>query len=132
MRDLVDTMRASPGVGLAAVQIGVLTRVIAIDVTPKNPGYGLIVLANPVITEKSGLKRVREGCLSIPEYTADIKRAKQVTVIGIDNSGKEIIIKSTGFEAVALQHEIDHLDGILFIDRIDSIRSLFKRGGNAG
>ncbi len=125
--DLVETMRASPGVGLAAVQVGILKRIIAVDVTPKNPGYGLIVLVNPEITRSTGTKTVREGCLSIPEYTADIIRAEEVTVEGLNKSGERLVIESAGFEAIALQHEIDHLDGILFIDRIQSIKSLFKR-----
>lgn len=126
--DLVETMRASPGVGLAAVQVGRLIRVIAVDVTPKNPGHGLIVLINPEITGSSGAKTGREGCLSVPEYTANITRATGVTVKGLGPDGNETVIEAEGFEAVALQHEIDHLDGILFIDRITSMkRDLFKR-----
>ncbi len=128
IKDIVDTMRASAGVGLAAPQLGRLQRVIAIDVTPKNPGAGLIVLINPQIISAAGSKAAREGCLSIPEYTANIKRAADVTVKGITPDGREAEIASTGLEAVALQHEIDHLDGILFIDRIANMkRDLFKR-----
>src|SRR3990172_3642291 len=128
IRDLIDTMRANPAVGLAAVQIGFLKRIIAVDVTPKSPGHGLIVLINPQIIESGGFKKtVREGCLSIPKYTADIKRSEAVTVKGLNENGTAVEIHSSGFEAVALQHEIDHLDGILFIDRIESIKSLFKR-----
>jgi len=126
--DLVETMRASPGVGLAAVQLGRLIRVIAVDVTPRNPGHGLIVLINPEITGSSGAKVGREGCLSVPEYTANITRATGITVKGLGTDGEETVIEAEGFEAVALQHEIDHLDGILFIDRIASMkRDLFKR-----
>ncbi len=126
--DLVDTMRASPGVGLAAPQIGRLIRVIAVDVTPKNPGHGLIALINPEITGSHGSRTGREGCLSVPEYTANITRATNITVRGLGKDGRETVIESEGFEAVALQHEIDHLDGILFIDRIASMkRDLFKR-----
>lgn len=126
--DLVDTMRASPGVGLAAPQVGNLVRVIAVDVTPRNPGNGLIVLVNPEIIASSGSKVGREGCLSVPEYTANIARATDITVKGINTAGQEVTLESTGFEAVALQHEIDHLNGILFIDRIVSMkRDLFKR-----
>ena len=126
--DLVETMKASPGVGLAAVQVGRLVRVIAVDVTPRNPGHGLIVLINPVITASRGSKTGREGCLSVPEYTANITRATSVTVKGLDPGGRETVVESEGFEAVALQHEIDHLDGVLFIDRITSMkRDLFKR-----
>jgi peptide deformylase len=125
--DLVDTLRASPGVGLAAPQLGILKRIIVVDVTPRSSGMGLIVLVNPVIVSTKGMKIVREGCLSVPEYTANIRRAEEVTVRGLDRQGKEIQIGSSGFEAVCLQHEIDHLDGILFIDRIDSVKSLFRR-----
>ena len=125
--DLIDTLKAGPGVGLAAPQIGVLKRIIVVDVTLKSPGHGLFVLVNPVITDSRGMKIVREGCLSIPEYTANIRRAEEVTVRGLDREGKELTIEATGFEAVCLQHEIDHLDGILFIDRIASVKSLFKR-----
>lgn len=126
--DLVDTMRASPGVGLAAPQVGRLIRVIAVDVTPKNPGHGLIVLVNPEITSSSGSKVGREGCLSVPEYTANITRATEIKLKGRGIDGEEVAIESAGFEAVALQHELDHLNGILFIDRIASMkRDLFKR-----
>lgn len=126
--DLVDTMKASPGVGLAAVQIGVLRRIIAVDVTPRNPGHGLVVLLNPVIVESRGRRKAREGCLSVPEYTANIKRAKEITLRGLDPEGNEVELASKGFEAVAFQHEIDHLDGILFIDRISSMkRDLIRR-----
>ncbi len=127
IRNLVDTMRASPGVALAAPQIGVPRRIIAVDVTARCPGAGLIVLVNPEIVAKGRMKTVREGCLSIPQYTADIRRAETVKVRGLNSEGKEVFIESSGLEAVALQHEVDHLDGILFIDRVESIRSLFRR-----
>lgn len=127
--DLIFTMEQSPHtVGLAAPQVGVLARIIVVDISPKEPNSGLIVLVNPQIVASSQNKVVREGCLSIPQYTANIKRAKKITVKGLDLDGKEIEIETTGFEAVALQHEIDHLDGILFLDRIRSAkRDLFKR-----
>jgi peptide deformylase len=125
--DLVDTMHASPGVGLAAVQIGILKRIITVDISERNPEHELIVLINPEIIERSGKKKVREGCLSVPDYLADITRAKKITVKGLDRDGKELEICTSGFEAIVLQHEIDHLDGILFIDRIESIKSLTRR-----
>lgn len=128
IRDLVETMQASPGVGLAAPQLGVLRRIITVDVTPKHPGAGLIVLVNPEITSMAGHSVGREGCLSVPEYTANIRRASEITVRGMAPGGGEIQVQSSGFEAIALQHEIDHLDGILFIDRITNMkRDLFKR-----
>ncbi|HBG47277.1 MAG TPA: peptide deformylase [Deltaproteobacteria bacterium] len=125
---LVATLRSTPGVGLAAPQVGELLRIIAIDVTPKNPGHGLIVLINPVITSSTGIEKVREGCLSVPDYTANIQRAKEVEVKGLDRDGKEVAYSSSGLEAIAFQHEIDHLDGILFLDRIANMkRDLFRR-----
>ncbi len=130
VRDLVDTMRASPGVGLAAPQVGRFLRVIVVDVTPKNPGHGLVVLINPEIIESKRPKIVREGCLSVPQYTANVRRFEEVVVRGLDADGKNVEIASKGFEAVALQHEIDHLDGILFLDRIANMkRDLFRRKG---
>lgn len=125
---LVQTMRSSPGVGLAAPQVGRPLRIIAVDVTPRDPGHGLVVLVNPVMIESRGSRTMREGCLSVPEYTADITRASEVTLRGLDPKGGEITIESSGLEAVAFQHEIDHLDGILFIDRITNMkRDLFRR-----
>lgn len=127
--DLIHTMNESPHtVGLAAPQVGVLKRIIVVDIRPKEPNSGIIVLINPVIVASSQNKIVREGCLSIPQYTANIKRAKKITVKGLNIEGKVIEIETTGFEAVALQHETDHLNGILFLDRIRSAkRDLFKR-----
>jgi peptide deformylase len=127
INDLIDTLRASPGVGLAASQLGVLKRIIAVDVSPGSPGHGLLVIVNPEIVSTKGMKFVREGCLSVPEYTANIRRAEEVKVSGLDREGKEVMIESAGLEAVCLQHEIDHLEGILFIDRIESVKSLFRR-----
>lgn len=125
---LVMTMRATPGVGLAAPQVGKLLRIIAVDVTPKNPGHGLVVLINPVIIATKGSRTVREGCLSIPEYTANITRAAEVTIKGLDPAGSDVVLESSGLEAIAFQHETDHLDGILFLDRISNMkRDLFRR-----
>jgi len=126
--DLVETMRAHGGVGIAAPQAGVLKRVIIVDVTPKNPGHGLLELLNPKIVHASGKRRGREGCLSVPEYRANITRARKVRVRALSPAGRDLEIDARGFEAVALQHEIDHLDGILFLDRImDMKRDLLRR-----
>ena len=126
--DMIETIREGPGCAVAAVQLGRLERIIAVEVGEKFANNGLIVLLNPVITESSGRSKGREGCLSIPEFTANIKRAKRVRVTGLAPDGTERAIDSEGFEARALAHEIDHLDGILFIDRItDMKRDLFKR-----
>lgn len=127
--DLVHTMENSKhGVGLAATQVGVLKRIITIKVPVKDEDKNLIngtpykgetlILINPVITEQSKYKKVREGCLSVPNYLGTLKRAKRVTAKATDINGEEIIIQSEGLMAVCLQHEIDHLDGVLFLDRI--------------
>ncbi|MGH2925712.1 MAG: peptide deformylase [Solirubrobacterales bacterium] len=127
-RDLLDTMRSFERcVGLAAPQIGELTRLIAVDVRdhPKAPpsANGLMVLANPRIVEREGSEIAREGCLSIPDLTANVRRA--VTIVVEHTEGR---IESTGFEARCLQHEIDHLDGILFLDRVESlVDDVFRR-----
>ena len=132
--DLLDTMRASPGgVGISAPQIGVLQRIVAVDVSASKRGsqvenHGLLVLVNPEILAKGGRQVVREGCMSIPDYTANIVRAQWVLVDALDVKGKQVILESVGFEAVAIQHEVDHLEGILFLDRVASLKTdLFRR-----
>lgn len=129
--DLIDTLRANPGAAIAAPQVGIKKRIIVMDVSargPKDTGHGLLILINPVVTARSQTKTVREGCLSIPDYLANVKRAKKVTATALDRVGKTVTIEARGLEAIAIQHEIDHLDGILFIDRVTSVRDLLKRG----
>lgn len=132
--DLIDTMDAGPPrtVGIAAPQIGEMARVAVVDSNrnPKYPGgHGLLVLVNPVIAAREGEQIFREGCLSLPDYTANIRRAQSVTVHATGLDGQALEISSEGFEAVVLQHEIDHLDGILFLDRVVNIKTdLFRRG----
>lgn len=130
--DLVDTMRANEKcVGLAANQIGELHRCIVVDVTghPKAESCsGLVVLFDPVVVTASGSAVAREGCLSLPELTANVRRATDVTVRGMDPGGAERLIEADAFEARALLHEIDHLDGILFLDRVTSVATdVFRR-----
>jgi peptide deformylase len=131
--DLVDTMRAHPRcVGIAAPQIGVLTRVLVVDVAghPRAPAAtnGLIVLANPTLISASGTEVGREGCLSVPEFTANVRRATDVVVEGLAKDGAERSVEASGFEARCLLHELDHLDGVLFLDRVDSLsRDVFRR-----
>jgi peptide deformylase len=125
--DLVDTMRSFPRcVGVAAPQIDELVRVIAVDVTdhPKaTTCHGLLVLANPRVVLASGAEVAREGCLSIPDLTANVRRATEIVV-----EAGERVIRTEGFEARCLLHEMDHLDGILFLDRVDSLKSdVFRR-----
>ncbi len=128
INDLVETMRGSTCVGIAAPQVGRLQRIIVVDVTPKNPGHGELVLINPEITARSGKRKGREGCLSIPGFIANIKRSKKIELSALDRHGKPVEIEARGFEAVALQHEIDHLDGTLFLDHItDMKRDLLRR-----
>ncbi|BCB96972.1 peptide deformylase [Dissulfurispira thermophila] len=126
--NMVETMYAAPGIGLAAPQVGVSKRLIVIDVSTKNEKHPLIVLINPEIIEADGFIDSEEGCLSVPGYTSTIKRAGRVVVKGLDRNGKPFQIEGTGLLARALQHEIDHLDGILFVDRMSSIkREFFKK-----
>lgn len=111
--NLADTMYDAPGVGLAAPQIGVLKRVIVVDV-----GEGLVELVNPVIIASQGKDTGPEGCLSVPGVQGEVPRAAAVTVRGLDRHGREKEIEAEGLLARALQHEIDHLDGLLFIDKV--------------
>jgi len=134
-QDLLDTMDAGPPrtVGIAAPQIGVLSRIAVVDTSrnSKHPGgHGLMVLVNPRITAHEGEQFFREGCLSLPDYTANIRRFQNVTVEALRLDGETISVDAEGFESVVLQHEIDHLDGVLFLDRVaDMKRDLFRRKG---
>jgi peptide deformylase len=126
--DMVETMYAAPGVGLAAPQVGVSERVIVVDVDHEHRGVHLIKLVNPVVVEREGTIVWEEGCLSVPDFTAEVTRAGRVLVTGWALDEKEVAIEATGLLAVALQHEIDHLDGKLFLDRISRLkRDLYKR-----
>jgi len=129
--DLRETLNSVVGTGIAAPQIGDLRRVVYIDAS-RNPKYaddclGPLILINPVITARSGARRFREGCLSLPQYTATVKRAKRIALTALDLTGAELRLEVNGFEAVLLQHEIDHLDGTLFIDRVEDMTSLLMR-----
>ena len=121
--DMLETMHADPGrVGLAAPQVGISLRVIVIGL----PDEEDIVLINPKLVRKSGERLINEGCLSIPGYFGQVKRAESVTVKGRDPNGKEIRIKALGLLAQALEHEIDHLNGLLYVDHLESIDKLSK------
>jgi peptide deformylase len=130
-QDLVDTMRVLPRcVGLAAPQIGELARVVAFDVTGHAKATscsGLVVIANPVLVRADGDELGREGCSSIPEFTGNVRRATAIVVEGLTPEGESVAIEADGFEARVVQHELDHLEGILFLDRVVSRRDLFRR-----
>lgn len=130
--DLVDTMRASPAcVGLAAPQIGIALRIAAVDVTghPKaKTSHGLVVLVDPVVVERSGREIGREGCMSVPDLTANVARATELVVRGRSPDGRDLIVAAEGFEARAWQHEIDHLDGVVILDRVAALATdVFRR-----
>ncbi len=126
--DLVETMYAAPGVGLAATQVGAAQRVIVLDVSQEQPGRGLIKLVNPVLVEAEGSIVWEEGCLSVVDFTAEVRRANHVLVKAWTLDEKEIEIEGEGLLAVALQHELDHLEGKLFVDRISKLkRDLYRR-----
>ena len=130
--DLVTTMRASPGcVGLAAVQIGVSAQVFVVDVTghPKTrTAHGLIALCNPCLLSASQWKVAREGCMSVPDFTGDVRWAGRLVVAGrAVGTGEPVEITTDGFEARALQHEIDHCGGSLFLDRVAGAHAIHQR-----
>lgn len=125
--DMVATMQQQGGVGLAAPQIGVSLRVVVIQLPDEEP----IALVNPEIVKRSGEREVVEGCLSVPGYAGDIKRSVSVTVKGWDRQGKTVRIKATGLKAQALEHELDHLNGVLFVDHVASPDGLHRVGTEA-
>lgn len=136
--DLIDTMEDGPGaVGIAAPQIGQAKRVSIVDVSammqsdrqrkPKSSNNGRMVLVNPEIVEEDGEVAGREGCLSVPDYTGNVVRAESIVVRAFDADGGATEFHCSGFESRAVQHEIDHLDGLLFLDRVINPRELFRR-----
>ena len=126
--NMVETMYAAPGVGLAAPQVGVLTRVIVIDVTVGEKADNLITVFNPELINAEGDQFEEEGCLSIPDFKGRVHRPQRVVVSGKNSKGKELIIEGEGLLSRVFAHEIDHLNGILFIDHLSSIkRDIIKR-----
>jgi peptide deformylase len=121
--DMVQTMYAAPGVGLAAPQIGLNQRIVVLDIGDEEErGKHLLKIVNPEIAESEGEILWEEGCLSVVDFKAEVKRAAQVLVKGYDVDGNELAIEADDLLAVALQHEIDHLEGRLFIDRISRLK----------
>jgi peptide deformylase len=129
--DLIDTMRASPAcVGIAAPQIGVSLRAFVVDVTGHKKAqtcHGEFVLFNPEVLLAHGPLVAREGCMSVPDLTGDVPRATKLVVRGLSADGTERVMQVDAFEARAVQHEIDHLDGLLFLDRVTSADGVFRR-----
>ena len=118
LRDMADTMYAEDGVGLAAPQVGVLKRVVVIDVGDE---LGLLELINPVITKREGSVISGEGCLSVPDFEGEVERAESVECEFTDRTGKRMVLTASGLLAVCIQHELDHLEGILFVDKAQSL-----------
>jgi peptide deformylase len=135
VQDLIDTMLAAGhSVGVAAPQIGSTRRVVVVDVSKSKLGrdnnHGLLAMINPEILEGEGQETMREGCMSVPDYTGNVTRAASIVVQFLDRAGREQVIRASGFEAVAIQHELDHLDGLLFLDRVSSLKTdVFRRKG---
>lgn len=133
MDDMVETMYAARGIGLASVQVGDPRRVVVLDIPDENDeervkGKNLLLLANPEIVSSEGEMVYEEGCLSLPGINADVERAAKVKVKALDRDGNPVEIDASGLLAIALQHEIDHINGILFIDRLSRLkRELVKR-----
>lgn len=129
--DLEQTMRAGPGgVGIAAPQVGRFQRIAIVDVSakPKIKHNGCMILINPEITSWEGMAKGREGCMSVPDYTGNVIRAERIELLAYDIHGQQVQYSCEGYEARAVQHEVDHLDGIVFLDRLVSRRTdLFKR-----
>ncbi len=132
LKDLEETLDASPGcVGIAAPQIGVMFRVVIIDASRNRKpvaNHGRLWLINPKITKTEGAVTGREGCLSLPHLTANVSRAEKITVEFTNKEGQEQTIETSDFEARVIQHEMDHLDGLLFLDRVSSLKTdVFRR-----
>jgi len=120
--DMRETMYGARGVGLAACQVGVSRRVIVLDVSPMDPEHTFLALINPEITSEEGEVDNEEGCLSVPDYLEKVKRKEKVCVRGVSPEGMEVEIKGDGILAIALQHEIDHINGILILDRVSRLK----------
>ena len=127
--NMAATMYAAPGIGLAAIQVGIGQSILVYDIEPRDEGRLLNVLINPkIITAEGEILSENEGCLSVPDFRADVQRFASVLVEGFDREGKPLRMEAHDMLAIVLQHEIDHLNGTLFIDRISSLkRQLYKR-----
>jgi peptide deformylase len=120
--DMIETMYAAPGIGLAATQVGEPVRIFVVDLSLGRERNGLLVMINPVFVERDGMQLEEEGCLSVPGFNATVVRPQRAVVKGLDQSGAPQQIEGTGLLARAFQHEMDHLDGTLFVDRLRGIK----------
>ena len=121
--DMLETMYDAPGIGLAAIQIGVPRRMLVLDVSKEGEDKAPLVFINPEVVSSSGERSVyEEGCLSIPDYYAEVERPAKITVKHLDGEGREQVTEADGLLATCLQHEIDHLNGVLFIDHISKLK----------
>ncbi len=120
--DMIETMYAAPGIGLAAPQVGIALRIFVIDVSGGTDPTGLIVMVNPEFVERDGMQLEEEGCLSVPGFNATVVRPMRAVLKGLDRSGTEYQREGVGLTARAFQHEMDHLDGTLFVDRLRGIK----------
>jgi len=119
--DMIETMYAAPGIGLAAPQVGIPLRVFVLDLSVGRDPAALHVMINPEFVERDGMQLEEEGCLSLPGFTATVARPKRVVIKGLNRLGDEQTLEGTGLMARALQHEVDHLNGCLFVDRLRGI-----------
>ena len=120
--DMIDTMYAAPGIGLAAPQIGVSLRIFVVDISLGRDPAGLIVMINPAFVTRDGMQLEEEGCLSVPGFNATVVRPEHTVIKGLDRNGLEHEREGTGLLARAFQHEMDHLDGTVFVDRLRGIK----------
>ncbi len=120
--DMVETMYAAPGIGLAATQVGVPLRVIVIDLSVGRKAEDLIIMVNPQFVSRDGTQLEDEGCLSAPGFNATVVRPAKAVVKGLDRHGQEVTVEAEGLLARAFQHELDHLEGVVFIDRLRGIK----------
>jgi peptide deformylase len=127
--NMAATMYQAPGIGLAAPQVGIGQSFVIYDIAPQEEGHNLQVLVNPkIVTSEGEIISENEGCLSVPEYRADVKRAERILVEGADRDGNPLRFEADGMLAIVIQHELDHLDGTLFIDHISALkRQMYKR-----
>jgi peptide deformylase len=120
--DMIETMYAAPGVGIAAPQVGVALRIFVVDISVGRRAEDLLVFVNPEFVEREGMQLEEEGCLSVPGFTATVARPARAVVKGLDRQGAERVVEGRELLARALQHEMDHLDGTLFVDRLRGIK----------